>query len=214
MSAGAARPASPRRIPSRPSQQRPTLAYVSPLPPERTGIAAYSRELLPYLARHYDIELVARQASVELPGDMAAWPIRSVEWLEANADRCQRVLYQLGNSPAHQWMFDLLERLPGTVVLHDFFLGGVLNWMDESWLAPGTFRARLFESHGYSALIADSALGRAAAIDRYPCNSRVVEHANGIIVHSDEVAPHGEDVARRRRRSMVAESRSRGVSSP
>src|SRR6185369_766041 len=40
--------------------------------------------------------------------------------------------------------------------------------------------------HGYSALIADSALGRAAAIDRYPCNSRVVEHANGIIVHSDE----------------------------
>ena len=101
-------------------------------------------------------------------------------------NRCQRVLYQLGNSPAHQWMFDLLERLPGTVVLHDFFLGGVLNWMDESWLAPGTFRARLFESHGYSALIADSALGRAAAIDRYPCNSRVVEHANGIIVHSDE----------------------------
>ena len=175
-----------RANPSGFSQQRPTLAYVSPLPPERTGIASYSRELLPYLARYYDIELVARQASVELPGDMAAWPIRSVEWLEANANRCQRVLYQLGNSPAHQWMFDLLERLPGTVVLHDFFLGGVLNWMDESWLAPGTFRARLFESHGYSALIIDSALGRAAAIDRYPCNSRIVEHANGIIVHSDE----------------------------
>jgi len=175
-----------RAVPDGPSTLRPTLVYVSPLPPERTGIAAYSRELLPHLARYYDIELVASQASVELPGDMGAWPVRSVEWLEANADRCPRVLYQIGNSPAHQWMFDLLERLSGTVVLHDFFLGGVLNWMDESWLAPGTFRDRLFESHGYSALIADSALGRAAAIDRYPCNSRVVEHANGIIVHSDE----------------------------
>ena len=117
---------------------------------------------------------------------MADWPIRSVEWFEANAAACQRVLYHLGNSPAHQWMFDLLERFPGTVVLHDFFLGGVLNWMDETWVAPGTFRARLFESHGYSALLADAAHGRAATVDRYPCNSRVVDAANGIIVHSEE----------------------------
>ena len=102
-------------------------------------------------------------------------------------------------------MFDLLERMPGTVVLHDFFLGGVLNWMDESWVAPGTFRARLFESHGYSALIADSALGRARTVDRYPCNSRVVEHANGIIVHSDN-ALHWRDVVRGRRRSMAPDS--------
>ena len=165
---------------------RPKLAYVSPLPPERTGIAAYSCELLPYLARHYDIELVTQQSTVELPGEMAQWPVRSVEWLAANAGRYQRVLYQLGNSPVHQWMFDLLERLRGTVVLHDFFLGGVLNWMDESWVAPGTFRTRLFESHGYPALIADSTLGRAATLDRFPCNSRVVDYANGIIVHSDE----------------------------
>jgi len=169
-----------------PLPERPKLAYVSPLPPERTGIAAYSCELLPFLARHYDIELVTRQASVELPVEMAEWPMRSVEWLEENAAGCQRVLYHLGNSPAHDWMFALLERLPGTVVLHDFFLGGVLNWMDESWGAPGTFRARLFESHGYPALIADAALDRAATLDRYPCNSRVVEYANGIIVHSEE----------------------------
>ena len=40
---------------------RPRLAFISPLPPEKTGIADYSAELLPELARYYDIELVTDQ---------------------------------------------------------------------------------------------------------------------------------------------------------
>src|SRR5699024_10740651 len=38
--------------------RKPKLAFVSPLPPERTGIADYSAELLPVLANYYDIEVV------------------------------------------------------------------------------------------------------------------------------------------------------------
>ena len=41
--------------------RRPRLAFVSPLPPERTGIADYSAELLPALARHYEIVLIVDQ---------------------------------------------------------------------------------------------------------------------------------------------------------
>jgi hypothetical protein len=47
---------------------RPKLTYVSPLPPERTGIAAYSCELLPFLMRHYDVELVVQQPAVRNSG--------------------------------------------------------------------------------------------------------------------------------------------------
>ena len=32
------------------------VAYLSPLPPQRSGIADYSAELLPELARHLEIE--------------------------------------------------------------------------------------------------------------------------------------------------------------
>ena len=164
---------------------RPKLAYVCPLPPERTGIAAYSCELLPFLRRHYDVELVAQQPSVSLPQALADLSVRTPDWLKANAASRPRVLYHVGNSPAHQWMFDLIEQVPGTVVLHDFFLGAVFNWMDATLVAPGTFRTRLFDGHGYPGLLFDSAEGRARTVDWYPCNSRVVEDANGIVVHSD-----------------------------
>ena len=54
------RPPVKRALPAR----RPRLAYVSPLPPERSGISFYSAELLPALGAHYDIELVVNQHRV------------------------------------------------------------------------------------------------------------------------------------------------------
>src|SRR5690606_7336865 len=41
--------------------RRPCLAYISPLPPEQSGISDYSAELLPELARHYEIEVIVAQ---------------------------------------------------------------------------------------------------------------------------------------------------------
>lgn len=162
----------------------PTLAFVSPLPPERTGVAYYSAELLMPLQQHYRIELVTDQRSVELPGVLATLPIRTLEWFDAHAAGYDRTLYQFGNSPFHHRMFDLSERHPGTVVMHDLHVGGVLNWMDQYAIAPGIFLRWLFESHGYPALIADRDLGRDATIDAFPCSWPVIDNANGVIVHS------------------------------
>ena len=162
----------------------PRLAYVSPLPPERTGVASYSAELLGPLARHYRIELVTDQSAVDLPHAIARMPVRSTDWFDANGDAYDRVLYQIGNSPFHCRMFDLMKRHPGTAVLHDFHLGSVANWMDVSGTAPETLSRWLYESHGYPALVALAAEGPAAVADRYPCNWPVVRRAAGIIVHS------------------------------
>jgi glycosyltransferase involved in cell wall biosynthesis len=161
-----------------------SLAFVSPLPPERTGVAYYSVELLAPLRDHYRIELVTDQQKVDLPAELAAVPVRSLDWFDTHADDYDRILYQVGNSPFHHRMFDLLERHPGTVVLHDLHLGGVLNWMDQYGLAPGIFANWLFESHGYPGLIADRDIGRDATIDDYPCSWPVIDRASGVIVHS------------------------------
>ena len=123
---------------------RPTLAYVSPLPPQRTGIAAYSAELLVPLHEHYRIDLVTDQKTVDLPEALAALPVRSFEWFDAHAAEYDRTLYQIGNSPFHHRMFDLLDRNPGTVVLHDIHVGGVLNWMEQYAIAPCIFSLWLF----------------------------------------------------------------------
>ena len=59
------------------SARRLRIAYFSPLPPARSGIADYSRELLPALADHADLTLfTAQPASVADPGDDVAAPLR------------------------------------------------------------------------------------------------------------------------------------------
>ena len=163
---------------------RPRLAFVSPLPPLRSGIAAYSSELLPQLARHYDIELVVDQEEVDHPWLTANFPVRHIGWFRQNARRFDRILYQFGNSPFHQHMFSLLQEHPGVVVLHDFFLSGVVQWLDDTGLTPGLFRRVLYQAHGYPALVYHMDEGTKAARLEYPANKPVVDLALGIIVHS------------------------------
>lgn len=164
-------------------QSRPRLAYVSPLPPERSGISDYSAELLPALAQHYEIEVVVAQDNVTDPWITANCPIRAVGWFVENSGRFDRVLYHFGNSAFHQHMFELLGTIPGVVVLHDFYLSGVRHHMDASGHA---FPEHLYRSHGYAGLF-DLARAKDVAdvIWKYPCSQDVIENSIGTIVHSE-----------------------------
>jgi glycosyltransferase involved in cell wall biosynthesis len=78
------------------------VAYFSPLPPERSGVADYSALLLPALRRRLPVRVVRRGH---------------------RADGSSVCLYHLGNDPnAHGWIVDALERRPGVVVLHEVAL--------------------------------------------------------------------------------------------
>ena len=165
---------------------RPRLAYVSPLPPEQSGIADYSAELLPELARFYDITLVVNQPSVEDAWLTANLPVKDVAWFKAHAGHFDRILYHFGNSAFHAHMFELLENYPGVVDLHDFYLSGVIDWMDTTNLVAQShsFRSRLYYSHGYLGLLALQEKGTEFTIWTYPCNKTVLDQATGIIFHS------------------------------
>jgi glycosyltransferase involved in cell wall biosynthesis len=165
---------------------RPKLAYVSPLPPERSGISGYSAELLPELSRHYNIDVIAAQDVVSDPWIKANCPIRSVEWFRVHADRYDRVLYHFGNSHFHQHMFSLLEEVPGIVVLHDFFLSGIAAHMDVTGYQPGFWAQTLYQSHGYAAMQQRfQSSDTSALIWRFPCNLNVLQKALGVVVHSE-----------------------------
>ncbi len=174
-----------RSIEVAPSRPLGRLAFVSPLPPERSGIADYSAELLPALARYYQIEVVTDQTEVTDPWVSQHTPVRSVEWFRDHADSYDRVLYHFGNSPFHGHMFELLERIPGTVVLHDFYLSGIASHLEWAGKIPGFWTRSLYGSHGYRALMErERAEDPNLVLDEYPCNADVLEHADGIIVHS------------------------------
>ncbi len=162
------------------------LGYVSPVPPEKSGIAEYSAELLRELVRHYDIDVIVDQPEVTDPWIRANCPIRRVEWFDENAHRYDRVIYHFGNSLFHQHMFSLLKRHPGTVVLHDFFLSGIIFHMEGNGSFPGAWTSALYASHGYPA-IKDwfKAEDTSAVVWKYPANLTILQQANGVIVHSE-----------------------------
>lgn len=180
-----ARQIGPAAIPPQ-SMPRPKLAYVSPLPPERSGISDYSSELLPELSRFYDIEIITDQETVQPAWLRSLFSVRTSTWLSENVHRYDRVLYHFGNSHFHQHMFDLLAIVPGVVVLHDFFLSGVVHWLDHTGRRPGYWTRSLYYSHGYAAL--EQRIKRdnhESVIWDYPCSREVLDGALGVIVHSD-----------------------------
>jgi glycosyltransferase involved in cell wall biosynthesis len=177
-------PAAATNPPAAGAAAKPTLALVSPLPPEHSGIADYSAELLLELERHYAVELVLTPGAAP-DASLQRFVQRDVDYFLRHGASYDRVLYHFGNSNVHKHMFALLRRHPGTVVLHDFFLSGVLDNMEQDGDAPEAFLQALYASHGYTGLREHREHGRNAAIWQYPCNKEVLDRAAGVIVHSD-----------------------------
>jgi len=166
------------------SNFRQKLAYVSPLPPERSGISDYSAELLPELGRYYEIDVVVEQENVSTSWVLENCQVRNVTWFREHAGDYDRVLYHFGNSPFHLHMFSLLAEVPGVVVLHDFFLSNILEHRDST---IQRFASTLFRSHGYTAVqkLFCSEHGGSDIVDNYPCNFDIFQQAEGVIFHSE-----------------------------
>ena len=179
--------AKPKPLFSGPPASRPKLAYVSPLPPARTGIADYSAELLPELSKYYDIDVVVDQAeALTAPWAPAYCLVRTAQWFLDNASQYDRVLYHFGNSQFHEHMFGLLAAIPGVVVLHDFYLSNILAHQEYTGAVPHAWEQALLHSHGYHAIQErHTTADIAEVILRYPANLAVLQQALGVIVHSE-----------------------------
>ena len=149
------------------------VAYYSPLPPSRSGIADYSALLLPALEQRVDV-VVAR------PGRFRREP---------QADVC---LYHVGNDPdAHGWIVEAARRRPGVVVLHEFVLHHLVSGLT---LARGDVDGYLAALERDAGLVG-RLLGHAvvdARIDPlwetrpqdFPLAGGILELATGLVVHS------------------------------
>ncbi len=165
--------------------KRLRLAFVSPLPPAKSGIADYGSELLAELTRYYEIDFIVNQEKVTDVNAIAIGEIRSVPWFQNNAASYDRVLYHFGNSEFHTHMFNLIDEIPGSIVLHDFFLSGAVNYIEVVNQKPNYFNQQLYHSHGYSALVSRSINSSEVSIYEFPSCSSVLSASLGVIVHSE-----------------------------
>lgn len=171
---------------NRHASSRPKLAFLSPLPPARSGISYYSSELLPELSQHYDIEVISNQSYISDPWVQEHLTIRGVKYFVENSEKYDRILYHFGNSVFHEHLFDLLKNIPGLVVLHDFFLSGIQAHKDFDGSRPTGWVEALYSSHGYLAVHSRfHEPDPTNVLRKYPCNFDILNEADGIIVHSN-----------------------------
>lgn len=166
--------------------RRPRLAYVSPMPPVQSGVAEYSAEMVPELSRFYAIDVIGAGDAASPSHFSGVENVRSPEWFVQNTARYDRTLYHIGDSAAHGHMIELIERAPGAVVLHDFFLANLHRSYETFAPSPHAWVRALYHSHGYRSVFEHFTAAPGIDIgEMYPANQFVVDRARGIIVHSE-----------------------------
>lgn len=167
------------------------IAYFSPLPSQKSGIADYSENLLPALLQHWDITLFVEQAHVELQAEIGRLPIRAVDSFRGLIDEQYNMcVYQIGNNiNFHKRIFETLLRCPGIVVLHDPNLHAFHLDYAMQQKCP---RSQLVRDCGFG--YRDEGVNYARQVlsidgsrqdELYPLSTRIAQVSIGVIVHSE-----------------------------
>lgn len=149
------------------------IAFVSPLPPARSGIADYAAALLKPLAQIAEVETFTEAP----PADV----LRTFD----------HVLYQMGNNEYHVSIYERALEYPGVVVLHE----GNLHHLH----AHRTIKRRDWDSYVLEVEYDGGEVARVFAervrrlevgpdYEGVPMLRRLLENTRGLIVHSDFVA--------------------------
>jgi glycosyltransferase involved in cell wall biosynthesis/SAM-dependent methyltransferase len=150
------------------------IAFVSPLPPAKSGIADYSAAVVEHLRTIAEVETFA-----EVPSHFDAASFDSI-------------IYQLGNNPFHTFVYEMALAHPGVVVLHEANLHHLIadltirrkNW-DEYMRYVELDRG--VEALAYAAKYVRT-LERGPDYDGVPMLKRILRVSRGVIVHSRYVS--------------------------
>jgi glycosyltransferase involved in cell wall biosynthesis len=149
------------------------VAYYSPMPPERSGVADYSALLVPELAKRLDLHVQQRGRRRPARGSDVS-------------------LYHVGNDPdAHAWIVEALRRWPGVVVLHEFVLHHLVAGLTLARRDVATYLAAMEREAGLvGRLLGLGVVDRSvpplweSRPEDFPLAGLVLDEASGLIVHS------------------------------
>jgi glycosyltransferase involved in cell wall biosynthesis len=145
------------------------VAFFSPLPPARSGIADYSEALIQSLKPLVELEVFSAASRAFDPA------------------RFDIALYHLGNNVYHDFVYETALRHPGVVAMHE---SNLHHLMAELTIKRGDWDAyvRECEYHGgpqagaYAARVRKLEVG--PDYEGVPMTRRILEHARGLVVHS------------------------------
>ncbi len=172
---------------------RPKIAFLTPLSPVGSGISYYSEDLLPVLARALQIDLFV---DAYTPTHTAALQAAGVTVRQGRSlEKALRdggyatTIYQLGNSPAHAYMYPWALQQPGIAVLHDTVLHHLRLWMaiNGGRAQRRSYADELRDLYGPAgeALAREVLRGKTpTTIFDYPLIEPILERSQAVIVHN------------------------------
>ncbi len=170
------------------------LAYFTPLPPSKSGIADYNAELLPYLARGADITVFVEQAKEIQQNrkhkDFAVFDVVYFDEIDRQTpfDLC---VYHQGNNPYHDYIYDRAIARPGLVVLHEHCLHHLIAWKTLGRNDKDGYWNEMFYDYGRrGARLAEMRTTVGSEYQQFlmPLNRRLIGRSLGLIVHNEYAA--------------------------
>jgi glycosyltransferase involved in cell wall biosynthesis len=168
--------------------KRLKLAWCSPMPPQRSGVADYSEELLPHLREFADVDVVVgRGVGASCTRGGRDERLIEIADLTANAASYDAVVYQVANNVHHHgYMFPCLMRVPGLVVLHDYCLQYLMLGLTLGRGDLAGLERILAPTHGETAkALARQLLFGSIDPETMSFGGPVVEASRLVIVHSE-----------------------------
>lgn len=180
------------------------IALLTPLHPQKTGIADYIEEMLPHLrsafGSEYQIDLFIDDCKPNNKDTILHHKILEIDDYESMREEYNLTIYQMGNNLFHFKIYKLAIKYPGVVVLHDYAIHHMVAAIFLEQLKSDT---AYFDEVGYNhgleaknlafqrAVKGELGLWETNAID-YPMNRRLVESSLGVIVFSQFAKEHLE----------------------
>lgn len=171
---------------------RLSLNWLSPMPPEPSGIGNYATHVVPNLKRHADVHVftgASREPSSSAP-DWSAAPAGAATPATLNGSDAS--LYHLGNNvDCHAAIYQAYLHCPDIVVLHDLSLQHLFAgyYMDRLG-RPDLYIEIMHRYYGEDGLEAAEKLLHGELTpdclsSDFPLYELAVERASGVVVHSD-----------------------------
>lgn len=194
------------------TQKNAKIAWVSPFPPELSGISNYSAKLIPEMSKYVQVDLITDQIDLNIE-NKHQYQIRDFRYLQKNFSSYKEVFYNIGNNPIHKSTYKFAIQNPGTVILHDLY---IQPFLEHSFLRSENSKERqLFydvfvNNYGYrlKEIQNKTTHGIPSDLWKYMCSDELVRNTKRTIVHSRwakrqfsdnlpvEVIPHRTEVLR------------------
>ena len=164
------------------------IAFFTPLPPIQSGISDYSVDIIMELSKYLEIDVFVDDGYS--PGKIEGVQIYNHKDFNKRSNNYVDVIYQIGNSEYHLYMYEYIKKTKCTVVLHDYNMHGVFQYIA---LSKGKNNMKLYseiiqsdytqaETEDYIKKLSNGSVP--LQINEMELNGYIINFANRIIVHS------------------------------